>query len=83
MRGLTWNNNLYSSFNCSVGQSTTVEFGVATNVDDDWPNYSLMGFFGTCRGYVSDLTLGAAINLGFWKSLDSIPGTSFVDYKEH
>ena len=41
---LKWNNNHYFTFNYSNFASKTFEFGVATNLDDDWPNFSLMGF---------------------------------------
>ena len=72
---LKWNNNHYSTFNYSNLASETFEFGVATNLDTADP-FRIAGFIGRCEGFVLDFTVGASINIAFWPSFDSIPGSS-------
>ena len=72
---LKWNNNHYFTFNYSNFASKTFEFGVATNLDTADP-FRIAGFVGNCDGFVLDFTVGASINIAFWSSFDSIPGSS-------
>ena len=38
-----------------------------------------MGFASGCGGLKTDVSVGGDVVFGFWKSLDSIPGKSFVE----
>ena len=38
----------------------------------------IVGFASGCYGMKTDVSIGGGVVLGVWKSLDSVPGKSFV-----
>ena len=42
-------------------------------------NGQILGFASGCGGLKTDVSVGGDVVFGFWKSLDSIPGKSFVE----
>ena len=42
-------------------------------------NGQILGFASGCGGIKTDVSVGGDVVFGFWKSLASIPGKSFVE----
>ena len=58
----------------AYGASKSVEIGIGKSFGKS----DTMVFFGTCSGIKTDISLGGALNVGFWKDIGSIPGTSYA-----
>ena len=43
-----------------------------------YSNGQILGFASGCGGIKTDASVGGDVVFGFWKSLDSIPGKSFL-----
>ena len=54
--------------------SNSVEIGIGKSFDKS----DTMVFVKWCSGIKTDISLGGALNVAFWKDIGSIPGTSYA-----
>ena len=59
----------------AAGASKALEIGIGRTFGSKFSKTII--FYGTCYGLKSDISAGGALNVGFWKDLDSIPGESY------
>ena len=66
--------NIYLYLPAAIGALGSGEVGIAEELFGN----DGMAFIGGCYGFKTDVSVGAEINLGFWRHLNDIPGESFA-----
>ena len=64
-----------SEYFLAAGASGTAEIGVAVSPGS---NGQIVGFASGCYGMKTDVSIGGGVVFGVWKSLDSVPGKSYL-----